>query len=223
MRSDGTVTGREFLSLPVENDSLEHAISRIKRAQHNGARKIPRLWAYANGINDSIAVKTATFIVETAILYNADVIVMEHLDTAGRKHGSKKQRLHLWKCKYVQAMVETKAHRNAIRIARVCAWNTSRLAFDGSGRVKRGKDSGWTDGNYSICEFKCPEGAEHGKIYNCDLNATYNIGARYFIRELLKSLPETVRQWLEAKVPSVAKRSTCTLSTLITLNAALAA
>lgn len=28
---------------------------------------------------------------------------------------------------------------------------------------------------------------QNGKQYHCDLNATYNIGARYFIRELLKS------------------------------------
>jgi len=58
-------------------------------------------------------------------------------------------------------------------------------------------------------------------IYNCDLSATYNIGARYFIREILKSLLETARLQLEAKVPQVCKRSTCTLSTLISLDAAL--
>ncbi|MBQ6635934.1 MAG: transposase, partial [Lachnospiraceae bacterium] len=62
-----------------------------------------------------------------------------------------------------------------------------------------------------------------GKVYNCDLNASYNIGARYFIRELIKPLPATAKQRLEAEVPSVSKRSTCTLSTLISLSAALAA
>lgn len=70
--------------------------------------------------------------------------------------------------------------------------------------------------SYSMCQFLS------GKIYNCDLNATYNIGARYFIREILKSLPVRVRLELEAKVPRVSKRSTCTLSTLINLNAELA-
>ena len=93
------------------------------------------------GINDDIAVKTARFIVDTAIKYDADCIVMEYLDLAGKKRGSKKQRLHLWRAKYVQTMVTDKAHRNMIRVARVCAWNTSRLAFDGSGRVMRGKRS----------------------------------------------------------------------------------
>ena len=217
MTSGGTVLGREFLSLPGENDCLNRAVNRIRKAQRQGAGKTPRLWAYANGINDDIAVKTARFITDTAVRYNADVIVMEHLDTQGKKRGSKKQRLHLWKSQYVQAMVTQKAHRSGIRISRVCAWNTSRLAFDGSGKVLRGKESGRTAGNYSICEFST------GKIYNCDLNASYNIGARYFIRELLKPLPARERLLLEAKVPAVSKRSTCTLSTLISLNAALTA
>ena len=217
MTREGAVVGREFLKLPAENDSLKRAIGRIKKAQQHGARRMPRLWAAANGINDDIAVKTAAFIVDTAVRYNVDVIVMEHLDTGGKKRGSRKQRLHLWKSQYVQAMVTHKAHRNLIRVSTVCAWNTSRLAFDGSGMVLRGKESAKADGCYSVCEFST------GKIYNCDLNASYNIGARYFVRELTKSLPETARQRLEAKVPSAVKRSTCTLSTLISLNAALAA
>ena len=141
MTPEGAVLGREFLSLPREYDSLEHAISHIKHAQKLCAHKTPGLWKQAKGINDDIAVKTARFIVDTAIKYDVDCIVMEHLDLAGKKRGSKKQRLHLWRAKYIQAMVVNKAHRNMIRIARVCAWNTSRLAFDGTGRVQRGKEA----------------------------------------------------------------------------------
>ena len=212
MKSDGTILGRKFLSLPKEQDSLEHALNRIKKAQHHGARKMPRLWARAKGLNDDIAVKTAKFIMEVAVLYNVDVIVFEKLDTSGKKKGSKKQRLHHWKANYVQSMVTHKAHRCGIRISHICAWGTSKLAFDGSGTVERS-----INGNYSICKFKT------GKRYNCDLSASYNIGARYFIRELLKSLPETVRLGIEAKVPQCAKRSTCTLSTLHSLCAVLEA
>ena len=215
--SDGTVAGRRFLRLLAEEDSLNKAVGRIRRAQRHGARKMPRLWAKARGINDAIAVKTAAFIMETAALFGADVIVFEHLDRKGKKRGSKKQRLHMWKTAYVQKMVEGKAHRNGLRVSRVCAWNTSRLAYDGSGRVKRGKESEHTNGSYSLCEFAT------GKVYNCDLNASYNIGARYFIREITKSLSERARLALEAKVPEAARRSTCTLSTLISLHAGLAA
>ncbi len=214
MRPDGTILGRHFLRLPKEYDSLEHSVNRIKKAQQHGNRKTPRLWARAKGINDAIAVKTAQFIINTAVLYNADVIVFEHLDVRGKKHGSKKQKLHMWRADYVQAMVVSKAHRFGMHISRINAWGTSRLAFDGSGCVTRGKNAGFSC--YSVCRFS------NGKIYNCDLNATYNIGARYFIRELLKSLPARGRLALEAKVPHAARRSTCTLSTLISLNAELA-
>jgi len=217
MNPDGTVVGRHFLRLPSEYDCLEHRINRIKQAQQRGARRSPRLWSCAKGINDRISVLTAKFITDTAMMYNADCIVMEALDVKGKKRGSKKQRLHLWRCQYVQEMVGNKAHRLGISISRVCAWGTSRLAFDGSGPVKRGNESGRTSGNYSLCEFST------GKLYHCDLNASYNIGARYYIRELLKSVTATRRLQLEAKVPPVCRRSTCTLSDLISLHAVLAA
>ena len=213
MQSDGTIIGRKFLTLSKEYDCLRRKIDHIKRAQCHGSRHMPKLWGAAKGINDHIAVQTAQFIVDTAILYGADVIVFEHLDVRGKKRGSKRQRLHLWRANYVQDMVTHKAHRIGIRISRVNAWGTSRFAYDGSGRVKRGKESEKTENNYSICEF------QSGKIYNCDLNASYNIGARYFVRELIKSLPETERQRILAKEPEYAKRSTCTLSTLIRFNA----
>ena len=215
MHSDGTVTGREFLSLPVEKDSLEHSINRIKKAQQHGARRMPRLWARAKGINDRIAVLTAQFIMDTAVKYNADVIVFEHLDVQGKKRGSKKQRLHMWRCQYVQAMVSDKAHRLKMHVSHICAWGTSRLAYDGSGKVERGTEAGLK--SYSVCKFQT------GKVYNCDLNASYNIGARYFIREIIKSMPETARLDVQAKVPELSRRSTCTLSSLIKLNAVLAA
>ena len=215
MNSEGTIFARKFLKLTKEQDSLKHSINRIKKAQQHGNRHMPRLWAAAKGINNHIAVETAQFIVSCAQLYDADVIVFEHLDTRGKKHGSKKQKLQLWRSQYVQKIVANKAHRLGIRISHVNAWGTSRLAFDGSGRVLRGKEADL--GSYSVCKFT------NGKVYNCDLSASYNIGSRYFVREILKSLPERERLALEAEVPQAAKRSTCTLSTLISLNAVLAA
>ena len=213
MRSDGTVIGRHFCKLPIEYDSLKHAINRIKKAQQHFNYRTPRPWARAKGINDDIAVKTAKFIIDTAAYYNADVVVFEHLERKGKLRGSKKQKLHMWRSQYVQSMVANKAHRLGMRISHICAWGTSKLAFDGSGFILRGKEAGFN--SYSICKFS------NGKVYNCDLSASYNIGSRYFIREILKSLPVRDRLALEAKVPQIAKRSTCTLSTLISLNAEL--
>ena len=59
-----------------------------------------------------------------------------------------------------------------------------------------------------LCTFQT------GKRYNCDLSASYNIGARYFIRERLKPLSATVRSSLEAKVPSVKRRTSCVYADL---------
>ena len=217
MTSDGTVVGRRFLHLPSEYDHLRHCIGHIKHAQQSGARRMPGLWAKTRGVNADISVKTARFIVDTAMMYGVDTIVMEVLDLKGKKRGSKKQRLSLWRAKYVQSLVEVKAHRAGIRISRVCAWNTSRLAFDGSGRILRGGETAKVGNNYSLCEFP------NGKVYNCDLNASYNIGARYYIREILRNQSERTRLALTAKVPSLARRSTCTLSDLKDLRAALVA
>ena len=107
-------------------------------------------------------------------------------------------------------MLSHKAHQYGLRVARVNARYTSRLAFDGSGWSKRGREI-TPETPYALMQFVS------GKIYNADLNASYNIGARYFIRHLLKTVTATQRLALEAKVPQVAKRSTCTLSHLINL------
>ena len=211
MRSDGTILGRCFCKLPEETDHLAHSINRIKKAQQHGNYKTPRLWAKAKGINHDIAVKTANYIMSIAVSYNANVIVFEHLEKNGKIRGSKKQKLKLWRSQEVQSIVANKAHRLGMRISHICAWGTSRLAFDGSGYVLRGRNGGFD--TYELCKF------QNGKTYNCDLSASYNIGARYFIREILKSLDESSRLRIEAKVPQCSKRSTGTFSTLVNLNA----
>lgn len=121
----------------------------------------------------------------------------------GKKRGSKKERLHLWKVREVQKLVTGKAYRNGIRISTVNAWITSKLAFEGTGEVERDDEK-----NYSLCTFST------GKHYHADLNAAYNIAARYFIRAICKSVSEEIRLSISANVPKCDKRSTCTLSVL---------
>ena len=209
MLSDGTVIGRKILSYPIEKDRLNHQINRIKEQQQHGNYKARKAWIFANHTNRHISEMTANAIIECALEYHADVIVFEHLDMKGKKQGSKRQRLQLWRKQAVQAMVTHKAHREGIRISRVNPKYTSALAFDGSGFVHRHKN------NYSLCTFQT------GKAYHTDLNAAYNIGARYYVREIIKSLPERDRLEIQAKVPELSKRSTCTLSSLINLNVVL--
>ena len=209
MLSDGTVIGRKILSYPIEKDRLNHQINHIKKQQQHGNYKARKAWIFANHTNRHVSEMTANAIIECALEYHADVIVFEYLKMEGKKQGSKRQRLHLWKKQAVQAMVTHKAHREGIRISRVNPKYTSALAFDGSGFVQRHKN------NYSLCRFQT------GKAYHTDLNAAYNIGARYYVREIIKSLPERDRLEIQAKVPELSKRSTCTLSSLINLNVVL--
>jgi len=216
LTSNGTVMGRKFINFPIEKDHLEKAVNRIKKAQQKGNRKTPIKWKHAKDINTEISRKIAKSIVDFAILYSADVIVFEYLDFQGKKRGSKKQKLHLWRKREIQDIVEHNAHRHGMRLSRVNAWNTSRLAYDGTGRVVRGKEFS-EKASYSVCQFQT------GKMYNSDLNASYNIGARYFVRELLKSEPVMARLPEETKVSLFGTGTTRTLSTLIRLNAELAA
>lgn len=211
MSADGTVLARKFINFPSEKDHLWHVLNRIRRYQReHGSQNVQSFWKYARRLNDELAKKISSAIIDFAVLYSVDCIVFEYLDFRGRKaKGSKAQRLHMWRKNGIQQYVEHKAHRCGIHISRICAWGTSKLAYDGSGEVVRDET------NRALCAF------QSGKRYNCDLSASYNIGARYFVRELLKPLPVTVRSDLWAKIPDAQRRTSCTLSTLRAMTAAL--
>ena len=203
MRSDGTVLGRRFIDHPSEKDRMYRTLGRIRRSQREyGSAQTQGRWAYTKRLNTELGKKIACAIVRYAEENHADVIVFEYLEMQGKIPGKKKQKLHLWRKRDIQRRCEHQAHRKRMRVSRICAWNTSRLAYDGSGAVTRD----WED--YSLCTFQT------GKRYNCDLSASYNIGARYFIRELLKPLPATERSLLEAKVPPVKRRTSCVYADL---------
>lgn len=211
MNIEGAILAREFINFASDKDQLYHTLNKIKKVQQRyGSNNIQKLWRYAKFHNEELARKIAKQIVSIAVEYQCDVIVFEHLDMKGKLRGKTKQKLHLWKKNTIQRIVEHKAHQNGIRISRVCAWNTSRLAYDGTGVVLRGKAAELP--TYSLCKFS------NGKVYNCDLSASYNIGARYFIREVEKSLPAKVWSDIVAKVPECQKRTQCTYNTLLEIN-----
>ena len=203
MRADGTVLGRRFIDHPSEKDRMYRTLGRIRRFQReHGSAQTQGRWAYTKRLNTELGKKTAGAIVRYAEENHADVIVFEYLEMQGKISGKKKQKLHLWRKRDIQKCCEHQAHRKGMRVSRICAWNTSRLAYDGSGAVTRD----WE--NHSLCTFQT------GKRYHCDLSASCNIGARYFIRELLKPLPATERSLLEAKVPPVKRRTSCVYADL---------
>lgn len=207
MDQDGTVYARKFISFSEEHDRLHTQLGRIKRNQKRGSRHNKTLWRKVSGISQDIADKTVKAILDFGNEHGVDVFVLEYLDFKGK---NAVKRAHFWRYKRIYKVLAQRAHQYGLRIARVNARNTNRLAFDGSGWSKRGREI-TPETPYALMQFT------NGKTYNADLNASYNIGARYFIRHILKTVTVTQRLVLEAKVPQVAKRSTCTLSDLINL------
>ena len=213
MESDGTVHAKGVIHLACEEDRLNHMINR-KRMYQQAGKKSRCVYRWITEANLQLSIKTAKALMNTAILYNADCIVFEHLDSGGKIRGKKyRERIHLWRKNDVQNRVELQAHRHSMRISRICAWGTSKYAFDGSGRVDRHSIYRYEHGrkvyNYSICTF------QNGKVYNCDLSAAQNIGARFFLREYEKSGVEGL--------PSTPQRTLCTLRLLVSNGLPLAA
>ena len=191
MTADGTVHARGVIHARAEEDRLWHILNRVRKYQRR--KKHPKsIYRFVRHANRALSICTARFLMAVAELYNVDCIVFEHLDKTGSARGRLASRIHHWRACDVQHRVETMAHRDGMRLSRVCAWGTSKLAFDGSGKVIRDKH------NHSICTFA------NGKQYNCDLSASYNIGARFFLRELKKVYPDL-------EMPATPQR---TLSTL---------
>ena len=228
MCADGTILVRKFINFPSEKDRLHHILNRIKRLQREYGRTGGRHeWAKANRINDQLSRNIANAIMGVSVQYAVNVIVFEHLDMRGKSKGSKKQRLHLWRKRAIQKMVMHKAHRNLMRCSSICAWGTSKLAFDGSGEIIRGRVGLTTDELAVLKELRfrrqpIPKDGRletyckkdlctfpNGKEYNCDLSASYNIGARYFLREFCKEFPE-----LEETLPKATLRTYADLRNL---------
>jgi IS605 OrfB family transposase len=214
VNKNGTVIGRLFINQPIEKDRLFRTINRLSKAKRqSGCVKAPNYWRVIKNIEKQIVQDTADRIVEFAVKHNADVIVFENLGRMKQPkdfYGAKKLRfkLHFWAKQAIVRKTLQQAHFFGIRIAKVLAKGTSKYAFDGSGEVER-------NAKRDLCRFTT------NKHYHSDLNASYNIAARFFIKFFLKPLPEMVRLQLQAKVPETAARHQQTLSSLIRLREAL--
>ena len=138
----------------------------------------------AANLNTEISRETARKILAFARKHGALVVVFENLKgfrpkaRSSAKRPNLKQRFHNWLHRKLVRQVEASAEEQGMRVALVNPRGTSAWAYDGSGKVKRDKD------NQALCTFTS------GKRYNADLNASYNIGARYFWRQRAKSNPD---------------------------------
>ena len=192
MNYEGTILGRHFINTN-NKDLMNHLLNKKRKIQRNsGNYKYLRnlhINNKINSINENIVNHTANQIIKICLSYGVDVIVFENLRHKFKrtKKRSFRARLHRWRKIAIYNKAYEMAHRNGIRVSTVNPNGTSRYAYDGSGLVERDND------NYSICKFVS------GKIYNCDLSASYNIAARYYIRETLKPLDVNSRSELETK------------------------
>lgn len=191
MNYEGTILGRHFINTN-NKDLMNHLLNKKRKIQRNsGNYKYLRnlhINNKINSINENIVNHTVNQIIKICLSYGVDVIVFENLrHKFKRAKRSFRARLHRWRKIAVYNKAYEMAHRNGIRVSTVNPNGTSKYAYDGSGLVERDND------NYSICKFVS------GKIYNCDLSASYNIAARYYIRETLKPLDVNSRSELETK------------------------
>ncbi|MCM3790123.1 RNA-guided endonuclease TnpB family protein [Domibacillus indicus] len=210
----GTVLGRTFIDQPKEKDRLQTLTNKLRKVQRASGRiHAPNFWRQINGYQQHIVRDTSHEIIKFAAKHGCSVIVFEYLSRMKIPkgfYGARKLRfkLHGWRKIGIQNKVEEMAHCLGMRISRINPRNTSALAFDGSGKVERNPKK-------DLATFST------GKVYHADLSASYNIGARYFIRAFQKSTSETKWLSLQAKVPELAIRTSQTLSSFISLHHAL--
>lgn len=209
--ASGTVHGRYFDPFKADMDRISHIIGLIRKAasQSGKGQSLASLYTKLQGLKENYACQLARWIVNRAVECNAYGIVLEHLEGIRGKRKGLKARIHHWCTAKIRDYIKGMAFRAGIRTFIISPKGTSMYAFDGSGKVTRDNN------NFSICTFA------NGKRYNCDLSASYNIAARYFLREYKKSIPATEWSELMAKVPGLSKGTTWTLSTLRDLSAAV--
>lgn len=191
MNYEGTILGRHFINTN-NKDLMNHLLNKKRKIQRNSGnyKYLSNLHINnkINSINENIVNHTVNQIIKICLSYGVDVIVFENLrHKFKRAKRSFRARLHRWRKIAIYNKAYEMAHRNGIRVSTVNPNGTSKYAYDGSGLVERDND------NYSICKFVS------GKTYNCDLSASYNIAARYYIRETLKPLDVNSRSELETK------------------------
>ena len=218
--ADGTVIARKFVHLGVHIDRRDKVLSAIrqKARQTMGlGGKLTKgfcrtLYRRAQGLNLHLAREVSRTIISFAMAHGAEVIVFENLKgwrpKGGAKRSNLRQKFHGWLHRLIVRQTEQKAEERHLRVGSVYARGTSSWAFDGSGRVVRDRF------NFGRCRF------QSGKEYDCDLSASYNIAARWIVRNDISPAGGKTG-WLtrgrrtgETNAPTVRPRTPVTLSSL---------
>jgi putative transposase len=178
----GTVIHREFIhpgrDIDRRDKRLKSISIRAKKTMGRGGKlsKGFALHTYrkCRHINQQIGHIVSKQITQIAQKYSVNAIVFEHLKnwkpSGGKKRSHLKQKFHGWLKSLIFDLTQSKWAELGGKTITVIAAYTSKLAFDGSGVVKRDKS------NYANATFSS------GKRYNCDLNGSYNIAARGWLK-----------------------------------------
>jgi putative transposase len=179
---DGTVIHREFIhpgrDIDRRDKRLKSVAQRAKktmgRAGKLGQGFCKHTYRKCRNINKQIGHIVSQQITNIAQAYSADAIVFENLKgwkpKGGKKRSSLKQRFHGWLKSLIGDLTTDKWKELGGKTITVIAAYTSKLAYDGSGDLQRDKN------NYALAKFS------NGKFYNCDLNGSYNIAARGWLK-----------------------------------------
>jgi putative transposase len=186
VNKSGTVSHREFIHVGRDIDRRDKRLKIIsKKASLTG--KLQKgfacgLYRKAGNINREIGQKVSARLVKIAKQYSVQYIVFEHLKSwrpkGGKKRSTLKQRFHGWLHRRIATLTEMKWSELGGKVAFVNPRGTSSYAYDGSGKLTR------SSSNYELAVFAI------GKQYNCDLSASYNIGARFILKLCGGNSPE---------------------------------
>lgn len=179
---DGTVIHREFIhpgrDIDRRDKRLKSVSMRAKKTMDKGGKLCKgfckNTYRKCRNINQQIGSIVSKQITQVAQNYSADAVVFEDLKgwkpKGGKKRSNLKQKFHGWLKSLIAKLTEQKWAELGGKTITVIAAYTSKLAFDGSGKVKRDKK------NSALATFSS------GKQYNCDLNGSYNIAARGWLK-----------------------------------------
>jgi putative transposase len=206
---DGTVVARKFFHPAADIDRRNKQAGLIRKA----ARKTANLcsgfcsqrYRKVRNINKQIAHLTSKQLVQFALAHGTAVMVLEQLKNwrprAGKKRSPLKQKFYQWLHRQLVTFTEQKFVEAGGRMVSVYPRGTSSYAFDGSGLLSRSQNQ------YELATFSS------GKRYNCDLSASYNIGARYWAMKF-KLIHRKDGQVLSGRSSGNSPRIPVTLSTL---------
>ncbi|NEQ12885.1 IS200/IS605 family accessory protein TnpB-related protein [Moorena sp. SIO2C4] len=182
----GTVIHRKFIhpgrDIDRRDKRLKSVSMRASKTMGKGGKLhkgfCSKTYQKCRRINHQIGHIVSKRIVQIAEEFNSEAIVFESLKgwkpKGGRKRSNLRQRFHGWLKAKIRDFTEMKWVELGGKVIEVVAAYTSKLAYDGSGKVKRDSK------NYALATFSS------GKRFNAvrvawptaNLNGAYNIGAR---------------------------------------------